>query len=69
MSTLTASGTTTLKSVNPATGAVVGEVHVATATEIESVVSVIKGVNVAHDSEYSSSWSQNTSVAAIPGRS
>ena len=33
------------------------------------VVSVIKGVNVAHDSEYSSSWSQSTSVAAIPGRS
>ncbi len=38
MSTLTASGTVTLKSVNPATGAVVGEVPVATATEIEAVV-------------------------------
>ncbi len=38
MSTLTASGTATLKSVNPATGAVVGEVPVATAAEIEAVV-------------------------------
>ena len=38
MSTLTAPGTATLKSVNPATGEVVGEVPVATAAEIEAVV-------------------------------
>ena len=38
MSTLTASGTATLKSINPATGEVVGEVPVATEAEIEAVV-------------------------------
>ncbi len=38
MTTLTASGTATLKSINPATGEVVGEVPVATAAEIEAVV-------------------------------
>ncbi len=38
MSTLTASSKTTLQSINPATGEVVGEVPVATPAEIEAVV-------------------------------